>query len=83
MGNQQPVFDVTCNWELIDAWENKTHTHLEFSRLLNTCDKQDVVIQVKLESSDEFACMIGLGPLIKSLNSLFSERHKLSNLVNR
>lgn len=40
------VADDVQDYELISAYQNKTHTCVEFRRPLDTCDKQDFVIGV-------------------------------------
>lgn len=44
IGNQQPVPDRNQDWTLHFAEQNGTHTTLEFSRSLDTCDNQDIPI---------------------------------------
>jgi len=43
-----PKIDSHQDWTLIEAKENETTTYLKFSRLVNTCDKdEDYPISVK------------------------------------
>lgn len=41
-----PEVDDNETWKLLEASENRTHTHLKVGRQLNTCDVQDVAIGV-------------------------------------
>ncbi|KAJ6644163.1 DBH-like monooxygenase protein 1 like [Pseudolycoriella hygida] len=56
IGNVVPVVDDNETWELLEASENATHTHLKVGRQLNTCDSQDVVIG---NSTNNFIWAIG------------------------
>ncbi|CAL8107981.1 unnamed protein product [Orchesella dallaii] len=42
--NGAPIPDAENNWQLLEATEDETKTHLKFSRLLNTCDDEDYPI---------------------------------------
>jgi len=48
IGNTKPVIDLHQDWKLLEAYETFTHTVLKFSRLLETCDDQDVPITVRI-----------------------------------
>lgn len=42
-----PVKDIVENYELLNGYQNDTHTVFMFTRLWNTCDKQhDIAIGV-------------------------------------
>ncbi|CAG7731207.1 unnamed protein product, partial [Allacma fusca] len=43
-GNSKPEFDKNQDWVLLSASENSTHTTLRVTRIFNTCDNEDVVI---------------------------------------
>jgi hypothetical protein len=44
LGSFDPALDISQDWNLLSLTENQTHTHMSFSRLLDTCDEQDVSI---------------------------------------
>lgn len=45
-GNGAPIQDDTQNYNIISGSQNGTHTQVEFSRELETCDPHDVQIGV-------------------------------------
>lgn len=51
------VADDVQNYELISGYQNKTHTTIEFRRLLDTCDRQDFAI-----GEDTLQVLWALGP---------------------
>lgn len=53
----KPVADEVQNYELISGHQNRTHTTIEFRRLLNTKDNQDFVI-----GDDTIQVLYALGP---------------------
>lgn len=47
VGNVVPKVDSNQNWYLINGFENDFGTVLTFSRKLDTCDEDDIVINVR------------------------------------
>lgn len=47
VGNVVPNVDSNQNWYLINGFENDFGTVLTFSRKLDTCDEDDIVINVR------------------------------------
>lgn len=43
-----PLQDDTQNYHIIDGYQNGTHTHLEFKRLIETCDPYDLPLSVRI-----------------------------------
>ncbi|KFM72379.1 DBH-like monooxygenase protein 1-like protein, partial [Stegodyphus mimosarum] len=42
--NGLPILDDQQDWELLNGYENRTHTILQFSRKFDTCDQQDLPV---------------------------------------
>jgi hypothetical protein len=58
LGNYAPILDKIQNVELVEAWENETHTYVSFMRDLDTCDgDEDVAITVNTKKKLEMESM--------------------------
>jgi hypothetical protein len=54
VGSEAPQLDAEQNWEFKSASENGTHTTLSFTRVLDTCDTEDVAIGVRKLPNHEY-----------------------------
>ena len=46
VGNRLPVEDLSQDYELLAGWKNETHLGFRMSRLLVTCDGDDIDLNV-------------------------------------
>jgi hypothetical protein len=53
-GNLMPKIDDRQDWILLESSENSSHTMLRFTRLLATCDSQDVKIKVSINPVSQY-----------------------------